>query len=68
MNAFYKAMHFDLPPASGGWWRLIDTALPSGNDLPKQPEPWLPAGIPMESRSLILMVASPLAETISLPD
>jgi glycogen operon protein len=68
MNAFYKAMHFDLPPTATSWWRLIDTALPAGEDLPQSPEPWLPSGVPLESRSLILMVAAPLAGTISLPD
>jgi len=68
MNAFYKSMHFDLPPVAGGWSRVIDTALPAGDDLAANPEPWLPAGVPLESRSLILMVASPLAGTIQLPD
>ncbi|MEB3265791.1 MAG: isoamylase [Cyanobacteriota bacterium] len=57
MNAYYKAMHFDLPPCPAGWQRLIDTALPPGDDLPAMALPWSPAGVPLESRSLVLMVA-----------
>ncbi len=68
MNAFYKAMHFELPPTPGGWMRLIDTALPPGQDFASQPEPWSPPGVPLESRSLILMVSAPLAQTLSLPE
>ena len=68
MNAFYKAMHFVLPPTPGGWMRLIDTGLPAGQDFPAQPEPWSPPGVPLESRSLILMVSAPLAQTLSLPE
>ncbi|MFM7314991.1 MAG: glycogen-debranching protein, partial [Cyanobium sp.] len=68
MNAFYKAMHFALPPTPGGWVRLIDTALPPGQDFPHQAEPWSPPGVPLESRSLILMLSAPLAETLQLPE
>jgi len=67
MNAFYKAMHFELPPTPHGWRRLIDTALPAGQDLPASPEPWSPPGVPLESRSLILMVSGSLASSLSLP-
>jgi len=68
MNAYYKAMHFELPPCDQGWMRLIDTALPAGDDLPSQPQPWTPTGVPLESRSLMLMVAGPLGRTLTLPD
>ena len=57
LNAFSKAIHFDLPAPSLGWLRLIDTALPSGEDIPLHPELWSPKGVPLESRSLLLMVA-----------
>ncbi|MFM7085708.1 MAG: glycogen debranching protein [Cyanobium sp.] len=67
MNAYYKAMHFELPPQPLGWRRLIDTALPAGEDLAPQPERWTPPGVPLESRSLILMLADPLAQSLSLP-
>ena len=67
MNAYYKAMHFQLPPCESGWCRLIDTALPPGDDLPAQAEPWSPAGVPLESRSLVLMAAAPLARSLHLP-
>ncbi|MCP9848845.1 glycogen-debranching protein [Cyanobium sp. Morenito 9A2] len=66
MNAYFKAMHFDLPPSRGGWLRVIDTALPAGQDLPERPEPWIPPGAPLESRSLMLLVAAPLLEGFRL--
>jgi len=62
MNAYCKAMHFELPSSSQGWLRVIDTALPPGDDLPSRPEAWLPSGAPLQSRSLMLLVAAPLLE------
>jgi glycogen operon protein len=62
MNAYSKAMHFELPSCRQGWLRVIDTALPPGDDLPSEPEAWLPAGAPLQSRSLMLLVAAPLLE------
>jgi len=41
---------------------MIDTGLPPDEDLPPKPERWLPGGAPLESRSLMLMVAEPLLE------
>ena len=60
MNAYHKAMHFDLPEARSPWQRVIDTALPPGEDLPAAPPIWRPRGAPLESRSLMLMVTAPL--------
>ncbi|NDC34689.1 MAG: glycogen-debranching protein, partial [Synechococcaceae bacterium WB9_2_112] len=57
MNAYHRAMHFDLPASPSGWLRLIDTALPAGDDLPEQPARWEPPGAPLESRSLMLLIA-----------
>ncbi len=59
-------MHFDLPPCSGGWLRVIDTALPPDHDLPARPERWSPTGAPLESRSLMLMLAAPLLAGVHL--
>ena len=56
LNAYSKAMHFDLPVCPSGWLRVIDTGLPPGEDLPGQPQRWSPAGIPLENRSLVLLV------------
>jgi glycogen operon protein len=56
MNAYSKAMHFDLPVCPAGWLRVIDTALPLDEDLPEAPQRWSPAGIPLENRSLVLLV------------
>ena len=58
MNAYYKAMHFDLPPTLSGWQRVIDTGLPADEDLPAQPPSWRPPSAPLESRSLMLLVSS----------
>ncbi|MEO6964647.1 MAG: glycogen debranching enzyme, partial [Acidobacteriaceae bacterium] len=37
INAYWKPLEFELPPVSGspkgGWLRLIDTSLPSPNDI-----------------------------------
>ena len=66
MNAYYKAMHFDLPACASGWLRVIDTALPPAQALPARPDRWLPDGAPLESRSLMLMVARPLLEGLEL--
>jgi glycogen operon protein len=43
-----------------GWLRVIDTALPAGEDLPASFSPWKPRGAPLESRSLMLLVSSRL--------
>ena len=65
-NAYFKAMHFDLPVAATPWHRLIDTALPPGEDLPAHPEPWTPPGVPLEARSLVVMVAREYTNTLKL--
>ena len=62
MNAYSKAMHFDLPVCPSGWLRVIDTALPPDDDLPRRPQRWRPAGIPLENRSLVLLVNRTLLE------
>ena len=66
MNAYYKAMHFDLPACTSGWLRVIDTALPPAQALAEHPERWLPSVAPLESRSLMLMAARPLLEGVGL--
>lgn len=57
INAYFKALHFDIPNSSSGWKRVIDTALPADEDLPAVPQIWRPPSAPMESRSLMLLVA-----------
>jgi isoamylase len=49
-------MHFDLPVCPAGCLRVIDTALPLDQDLPETPQRWSPVGIPLENRSLVLLV------------
>ena len=58
MNAFSRPIHFKLPQCPGGWRRVIDTGLPPGEDLPERPQPWQPSLAPLESRSLLLLVAA----------
>jgi glycogen operon protein len=66
LNAYYKAMDFDLPACPSGWLRLIDTSLPPEQALPEQPERWQADGALLESRSLMLMVSQPLLEGVRL--
>jgi glycogen operon protein len=66
LNAYFRSMHFDLPSAPRGWLRVIDTALPAGEDLPSEPQPWRPPGAPLESRSLMLLVAPHLLRGVKL--
>ena len=58
LNAYFKALHFDIPKSACGWRRVIDTGLPPGDDLPEEPPLWRPPSAPMESRSLMLLVAA----------
>ena len=60
MNAYCRAVHFALPVCPTGWLRVIDTALPAGEDLPASFSPWKPRGAPLESRSLMLLVSARL--------
>ncbi|MEX1323184.1 MAG: alpha-amylase family glycosyl hydrolase, partial [Synechococcaceae cyanobacterium] len=66
LNAYSRAIHFELPVCPSGWVRVIDTALPAGEDLPRRPQPWKPTGAPLESRSLMLLVARRLLEGVEL--
>ncbi|MCY3654617.1 MAG: glycogen-debranching protein, partial [Cyanobacteria bacterium MAG IRC1_bin_28] len=59
LNAFHESIQFDLPCCRSGWRRLIDTALPAGDDLPRSPTgPWPRDRVRLESHSLVLMAAS----------
>jgi glycogen operon protein len=66
MNAYGKAIDFELPICPSGWLRAIDTGLPGGQDLPAEPQPWSQQIARLESRSLMLLVASPLLEGVKL--
>ena len=58
LNAFHKSIQFDVPRCRGGWRRLIDTALPPGDDLPRSPGPWTQDLVHLQCHSLALLVAS----------
>ncbi|MEB3352969.1 MAG: isoamylase [Cyanobacteriota bacterium] len=66
MNAYYQPMDFAVPPGAAGWLRVIDTSRPSGLDLPDCPQPWTESVAPLEGRSLVLLLAPPLLEGLSL--
>jgi glycogen operon protein len=66
LNAYYKPMTFEVPQPSQGWLRCIDTALPAGDELPQQPEPWQGAKRDLQSRSLVLLVQPALLKGASL--
>lgn len=66
LNAYSRAIHFELPVCPSGWVRVIDTALPAGEDLPSRPQLWKPTGAPLESRSLMLLVAQRLVDGVEL--
>ena len=48
----------DIDPDTITWQRVIDTGLPADEDLPAKPPGWRPPSAPLESRSLMLLVAS----------
>ena len=64
-NPYFKSMHFDLPEAASPWCRLIDTALPAGEDLPTRIAQWSSSGVQLEARSLVVMVAQEYANRLS---
>ncbi len=66
LNAYGKAIHFELPANPDGWLRVIDTGLPAGEDLPAHPTTWSPGGMPLESRSLVLLAAGGLGPRLQL--
>ena len=60
LNAYASTLSFDLPDCQAGWLRVIDTALPPGEDLPAEPQPLQTGQLPLCDRSLVLLVAEPL--------
>jgi glycogen operon protein len=59
-------MTFALPLAPLGWLRVIDTGLPSPQDLPAQPQACSEPQVRLAGRSLALMVAAPLLQGVDL--
>ena len=57
-NAYSSELSFELPVPASPWMRVIDTSLPAGKDLPKQPEAFNGGEILLQSRSLVLLLAS----------
>ena len=57
LNSFHEAIDCALPTSRSGWFRLINTALPPGDDLPDQPVPFPQADVSLEAHSLMLLVS-----------
>ena len=49
-------------PLTGEWSQFVLQI----DDLPSEPQPWLPLGAPLQSRSLMLLVAAPLLKGTEL--
>jgi len=62
MNAYDGDLDFQIPACTTGWLKLIDTGLPSGDDLPAQPTTVSGATTAVQSRSLVLLAATPLMQ------
>jgi glycogen operon protein len=60
LNAYWEPLTFDLPLASTGctWRRLVDTALPAGQDFCDPPSalPDDPAQYACQARSSVILV------------
>jgi glycogen operon protein len=63
-NAYKESLTFELPVPASPWKRVIDTSLPSPMDIPDQPIAFGGVEIPVQSRSLILLIASNEASAI----
>src|SRR5262245_38074395 len=63
LNAYWEALIFDLPtlPPGRQWLRLVDTALPDGQDFSEPPSPLAASKhrYRLESRSSAVLVAGP---------
>ncbi len=61
LNAYWEPLEFELPPVDGGsgWWRVVDTALPSPDDFcdPQTTRPLKLATYQVEPRSSVILLA-----------
>lgn len=66
LNAYSKAMHFELPEPTSPWHHLLDTARPSPDDISTRPLPSTANEIDLESRSMLVLIAKEYALKLKL--
>ncbi|MFL0738293.1 MAG: glycogen-debranching protein, partial [Prochlorococcus sp.] len=66
LNAYSKAMHFELPEPTSPWHHLLDTSRPSSDEISTSPEPCTPGEIDLESRSMLVLIAKEYALKLKL--
>ena len=68
-NAYSDDLVFELPEPASTWRRVIDTALPPGEDLPRELHGDLPssegATLKLTSRSLVLLLADEMTTDLT---
>ena len=68
-NAYSDDLVFELPEPASTWRRVIDTALPPGDDLPRNLHGDLPtsegATLKLTSRSLVLLLAEEMTTELT---
>ena len=68
-NAYSDDLVFELPEPASSWRRVIDTALPPGEDLPRELHGDLPssegATLKLTSRSLVLLLADEMTTDLT---
>jgi glycogen operon protein len=65
-NAYEEGLSFELPVPASPWMRMIDTSLPSPQDLPAEAVPFNGVTIPLESRSFVLLLAREVGSGLKL--
>ena len=65
-NAYEEELNFELPVPASPWTRMIDTSLPSPQDLPSEAVPFQGVTIPLQSRSFVLMLAREVSSSLKL--
>ena len=66
LNAYSKAMNFELPEPKSNWELMLNTSIPSPNDLPIRSKPPSQKAFEIESRSMVVMLASEYASRIHI--
>ena len=65
-NAYEEELNFELPVPASPWTRMIDTSLPSPQDLPSEAVPFQGVTIPLQSRSFVLLLAREVSSSLKL--
>ncbi|MDP6852300.1 MAG: glycogen-debranching protein, partial [Prochlorococcaceae cyanobacterium ETNP1_MAG_8] len=66
LNAYSKKMDFELPPCISTWERVLNTAIPSADDILTKPIQTKQKYFELESRSMGMLLAKEYASKIIL--